>query len=226
MNRKALATVVLSKPPLPGECKNRLAREIGDSAAARLMRAMLLDTIEQLNYIPADERILLTTNRIHSTDVAELIRKHGWKIQTQEYSSFSDVIRHAVFHAPSSSKCILFHVADAPFINLLTLRGFISEIQSSHNSVAFAVSGDGGFNAAVLNRTIPKELFDGVNWSGPSVYYQLKAICQKHRLKVIECAGGLDIDDIRSLELATKFCRKEESKVPFRTCIEIAQMEL
>jgi uncharacterized protein len=53
------AVVIVAKECLPGRVKTRLARSIGDEAAARVAAASLQDTIETVRRMPATRRILL-----------------------------------------------------------------------------------------------------------------------------------------------------------------------
>ena len=60
--------VVLAKPPLPGRAKSRLARAVGEGAAARLARAMLRDTWRAVDTLCAgapelDARLAVTGPR-------------------------------------------------------------------------------------------------------------------------------------------------------------------
>ena len=53
------AVVIIAKECLPGRVKTRLARTIGDEAAARVASASLADTMELVRRLPAERRILL-----------------------------------------------------------------------------------------------------------------------------------------------------------------------
>lgn len=53
------AVVIVAKECLPGRVKTRLARSIGDAAAARVAEASLQDTIAAVRRMPATRRVLL-----------------------------------------------------------------------------------------------------------------------------------------------------------------------
>jgi uncharacterized protein len=53
------AVVIVAKECLPGRVKTRLARSIGDAAAARVAAASLQDTIAAVRRMPATRRVLL-----------------------------------------------------------------------------------------------------------------------------------------------------------------------
>lgn len=63
------AVVIVAKECLPGRVKTRLARTIGDAAAARVAAASLQDTMDLVRSLPASRRVLLFDGDILPRDM-------------------------------------------------------------------------------------------------------------------------------------------------------------
>lgn len=63
------AVAIVAKECLPGRVKTRLARTIGDEAAARVAAASLADTMEAVRRMPATRRILLFDGDVLPADM-------------------------------------------------------------------------------------------------------------------------------------------------------------
>jgi len=60
--------LVVAKAPVPGLAKTRLARVVGDRAAARLAAAALLDTVDAVLATPGAEPVVALTGRVESAE--------------------------------------------------------------------------------------------------------------------------------------------------------------
>lgn len=88
----------MAKAPVPGEVKTRVARSVGDSAAAELAAAALLDTMDAVEaWVDGDVPVLALAGDLSRAARAAEIRRRlrQWTVVAQRGPSFAQRLVHA-----------------------------------------------------------------------------------------------------------------------------------
>ncbi len=174
MTRKGL--IIFAREPLPGKVKTRLAATIGDNAAAKLYRAMLLDVlvisrkltdVESVVFWDCEEAelpLLANCYRCNSRRQAE--GDLGQRMQAAFEAMFSDGV---------SNCCIIG--SDLPDLPPTYINQAFDLLESERSDTVFGPSADGGYYLLGLKRMV-KELFTNISWSTPLVLHQSLAAAE------------------------------------------------
>lgn len=168
--------VIMCKQPIPGRVKTRLAKHVGDEAAARLYGAFLKDIIERMRDV-ADRRILCyAPDNDHARAYFDG-HGGGYELLPQVAGDLGNrldgVFRHAL---GSGRRNVIVIGSDCPTISqdrLLTASELLDSADDDCDSKP-AVLGqcvDGGYHLIGLQQ-MGKHIFDRIDWSTSSVYHQ------------------------------------------------------
>ncbi len=154
--------VVLTKPPVPGRVKTRLAADIGTDAATALHEAMLWETLERARATRFPVRVSLDGPT--DTPFSNQLRHSGFQVEQQAGGDLGSRMRHALRHPGRQfalgSDCVVFDpdwLRDAAFAN---------------EAVALGRTDDGGYwtiGGNLAEEQLAACLFDEMPWSTPSV---------------------------------------------------------
>lgn len=148
--------VVFGKPPVAGAAKTRLAAAVGSDAAARVARALLLDTWAMVARVPG-VRVALSTpapERPHGEGIAPRWDQGG--------GSLGERIERTVRRGLADAPWVLCLGADAPHVPPGHLTRAVQALEA-HDAV-IGPAEDGGYWCLGL-RTCPDGLLDGIPWS-------------------------------------------------------------
>ncbi len=190
-----LAIIIFLKAPIPGQVKTRLAKDIGDQAAAEVYQRLLSHTVSVVSGLPAD---LIAYHKGYN-DPPALLRNQfsAWVEQAagdlgdRMISAFSSVFKMGY-------KRVLLIGTDCPGINKGHLHQAFEELNDS--DVCFGPADDGGYYLIGLKRPIP-ELFDDITWSTDMVLQSSLENAEKEKLSVSLIESLNDVDtatDLRS----------------------------
>ena len=194
----SVGVVVITRPPVPGTCKMRLARTIGENKAAELMSAMTIDTLQLLGRFSFCEQVLLTTENIHDTPIADVAKSSGWTIKHHQPCPFADLFEGALYETVLESDIVLFSVTDAPITRLESLELSLTKIINQEVDSFVMPATDGGFNMLAVPRDIPTNLFENISWSSASVFEELIENLKTAGLSTHVAESYGDIDDYQS----------------------------
>ena len=179
--------VIMAKQPVAGRVKSRLARDIGDIAAANVYRHLMEGTIARLSRDPRWKTwVAVAPDRA--------VYEHPWPAGIRVFGQGSGNLGHRmqmIFDALPPGPVIIIGT-DIPFITGSDIGKAFQLL--GQNDVVFGDAGDGGYWLVGAKRTprVPK-IFDDVRWSGKHALADTLNNCE--RLTVGHAAERFDIDD-------------------------------
>lgn len=190
------AVIVFAKAPIAGYAKTRLARAIGDQAAARLAQRMLAETVKnavaaevgpvELCCAPDDSHPAFTSAK--STHGLALTLQGEGDLGIRMHRALERTLRHHP-HA-------LLIGTDAPGLGPQQLRD-AADLLRSHPAV-FAPAVDGGYVLVGLSAPQPR-LFEDIAWSTPQVMAQSRQRACELGLALGELPTLADVDEPEDL---------------------------
>ncbi|MES3039747.1 MAG: TIGR04282 family arsenosugar biosynthesis glycosyltransferase [Pseudomonadota bacterium] len=156
----SVALVVLAKAPLPGLAKTRLARTVGDEAAATLARHLLKHTLATaqrsglaatLCGAPSGHPLLI-----------ELAEQAGVRLTAQVDGDLGQRLAAAIEQALSAHDAVLVIGSDCPGLTVQHLQ--LAARQLEQHDAVFYPALDGGYTLIGVRQN-SAELFKGMPWS-------------------------------------------------------------
>ena len=97
MNTLAVIVLVVAKAPEPGKAKTRLAKTVGERAAAEIAAAALLDTLDAVAEMPVAARVVALTGDVDAACAAAEIRRRlgAFTVIGQRGDDFADRLANA-----------------------------------------------------------------------------------------------------------------------------------
>ena len=188
-----MEAVIFAKPPLPGEAKSRLARAIGEQAAAAFARAALIDTITRLRSYDG-----LNVNLSTSRQSERLASRSS--PDTSTLAATGDLglkMTEAVDNALSHHSKVTLWGADAPHFESACPLGVRDALDDT--DVVLYPASDGGFYA-LGTRVSLDGLLTGIGWSTDQVCRLTQQACEGAGLSVRLLYPNFDIDHVNDLE--------------------------
>ena len=107
MTALAVTMLVVAKAPVPGLAKTRLAASIGDTAAADIAAAALLDTLDAVASAPVERRVVALTGDLSRARRGDEISCHlkGFTVIPQRGANFADRMENAHPTRPPVPPC-------------------------------------------------------------------------------------------------------------------------
>jgi rSAM/selenodomain-associated transferase 1 len=180
----------------PGEVKTRLAREIGNEAAARLYRAFIDTLLTRFNDV-GDERTLAFSPAERANEFAQLVGGKNWKLRPQGDGDLGTRMgRHFVQAFSAAVERAVLIGSDSPTLP----REFVEQAFAllEDNSVVLGPSEDGGYYLIGLAGGVPP-IFNEMPWSTPQVWNETLNRLQAARLKFAVLPTWYDVDEAADL---------------------------
>ena len=191
---------VFLKHPEPGKVKSRLGAEIGHEKAACLYEAFVADTIER--FCQSADRLILGYSPDHKTTL-NWLRKQGSKDaicwpqpdahlgnRMASYFSFA-------FEQPETKSAILIG-SDSPTLPVTYIEQAYEWLYSV--DCVLGPSADGGYYLVGLSSPQPA-MFEGIEWSSPSVLEKTVDRIQKLGLSMKLLPLWYDVDELDNLRM-------------------------
>jgi len=195
--------VIMAKHPLPGTVKTRLARSIGDEAAAGLAKAFLEDLIDRLHH--CGNRLVLATspNNPPATNYFQTLAtnlKGHCQLWSQPAGSLGNRLEQVTAdhlgQQPGDHNRVVVIGSDSPTLPTTTIRAAFETLKHTH--VVLAPADDGGYVLIGLSCPVPS-LFEGIDWSTPRVLQQTRQQLTASNTPFVELPGWYDIDTLDDL---------------------------
>lgn len=190
------AVIVFAKAPLPGFAKTRLARVIGDEAAARLATHMLSATVRKAVDADLGPVELCCAPDASHPQFALARARYGVRLSSQGEGDLGLRMRRALERALEHHARVLLIGTDAPGLQAPHLRQ-AGELLRSQAAV-FAPAHDGGYVLAGLARPMPA-LFEGIAWSTSEVMQETRARLAALDQSCVELPPFFDVDEAADL---------------------------
>ena len=205
-----MKVLVVAKAPVAGRVKTRLGALIGDTHAAELAAAALLDTIEAVHRSGAEGHLSLAddlADAVAGDEIAAAL--HGWTITPQRGDGFAERLVNA--HADAGDGPVVQVGMDTPQVTPAALVA-VAEQLDSHDA-ALAPATDGGWWAlARLDADAVRHLVD-VPMSTSSTFADTRRALERAGCRVAQGASMTDVDTVEdadhvaALAPGTRFAR-------------------
>jgi rSAM/selenodomain-associated transferase 1 len=185
---------VFAKAPVPGEVKTRLARTLGNDAAAAAYRELVERTLATAD-VARSRGIVAEVELWCSPDVAhpaldQWSRSHGASLHRQHGDDLGARMRGALASALARGDVPLLIGTDCPAIDADYLASASSALDT-HDAV-FGPVEDGGYALVGLARDA--DAFTGIAWSTPSVMPATRAALRRAGVRWAELPTLWDVD--------------------------------
>jgi rSAM/selenodomain-associated transferase 1 len=190
------ALIVFAKAPVPGYAKTRLARAIGNEAAARLAGRMLAETVN--NAVAADigpVELCCAPDESHPAFLGTAAT-HGLALTRQGNGDLGVRMHRALERTLRTYPRAMLIGTDAPSLGPQQLRN-AARLLRSHQAV-FGPAADGGYVLVGLSAPEP-HLFEGIEWSTPRVMAQTRERADQLGLVLGELPTLADVDEPEDL---------------------------
>lgn len=179
--------VVFARAPAPGFCKTRLAKGIGNEAAAQLYDAMLRDTIDRVSAMKDVRKVLFAAPEQDGERVLRTYVTADWHIERQPEGDLTARLAHA-FSLGGPVACI---GSDAPLSPFDALE---QKLGSWASDVLMGPSEDGGYWCIGM-KTLRRELLEGMPWSTSAVFEESLKRTKALGLSLATLPETFDIDE-------------------------------
>lgn len=198
---------VMAKQPVPGRVKTRLARHIGDAAAAALARAFLCDTLA-LGQELAGFALALS----YAGDMEHLpVDARGFQLWPQANGDLGARMEHALQRGLSLAVGAIIIGTDTPGLPVTHIQQAAS-LLTTHDAV-LGPADDGGFYLLGLRRC-PNQLLAGLRWSASSTRRDTLARLSEHGFRVALLEPWFDVDDCADLQRLQTALRAGQMHAP------------
>lgn len=159
--------LVVAKAPVPGHAKTRLAATVGDSVAAEIAAAALLDTLDAVAAAPVSARVVaLTGNLAAAADGAEIRRcLTSFTVIAQRGNTFADRLANAHADVAAAGDPVLQIGMDTPQVTAELLADCGRQLTQAPAVLGFAR--DGGWWALGVQEPASAQCLRTVPMSQP-----------------------------------------------------------
>lgn len=182
--------VVMTKIPVPGKTKSRLASILTPDQRGELSQAFLQDIISELRILPYELAIAIWPPG--NEDIIEEILEYPYMIFPQRGNDIGERMMYAAQDMLYKGLGPVIIVgSDIPLLSGYHIKKAIEALQN--NDIVLGPAKDGGFYLIGLNTCIPN-LFHHINWSSGQECQQLINNTKKLSLKLHLIDELFDID--------------------------------
>jgi rSAM/selenodomain-associated transferase 1 len=193
-----MSIIVFAKAPLPGFAKTRLAKHIGDQAAAKLASRMLRAAIEQAVQADCGAVELCCAPDCSHPQFVQLRDEFGITLTHQGEGDLGARMQRAMARVLQTQPYALLTGTDAPALDAHYLREAADALQ--RQPCVFAPTFDGGYAlVGVRQANLLPLLFAAMPWSTPQVMPQTRARLAQAGISLAELAMLHDIDEVEDM---------------------------
>lgn len=187
--------IVLAKQPVAGRVKTRLARTLGDEAAAGLQAAFLADTLRHAGRVRAARRLLCFAPPEARAWFAD--QDAGAELAAQVEGDLGARLAAAFEHAfAAGASSVLAVGSDAPQQDASVFERAFAALAPGR--AVLRPSDDGGYTLVGLAARAPR-LFEGIPWSSGAVLAASERRARALGLEVVLLEPGYDVDEAADL---------------------------
>ncbi len=199
---------LFAKPPRPGQVKTRLGASVGETRAAELARAFLLDSWDAAARVPWARPVLAVTEPLPDGLLPDI---HAIQTTLQGEGDLGQRMERVLRRALSGADFAIAIGADTP-----GLPGRLLEAARDALTATDAVLGpadDGGFYLLGLRRC-PDGLLNGLPWSEPITLTATRARLESQGLTVRLIEPWFDVDRVEDLTRLRGMIARGEIQAP------------
>lgn len=203
---------LFARHPLPGKTKTRLAKNLGDEAAAGLADAFLRDLLRRM---PEQANRFLLCATPESPESREWFQPHATgnvELQFQPEGGLGDRIDwffHSAFEAVngSTTEAVILIGSDSPDLPSVMISEATDRLQQT--DIVFCPATDGGYTLVGM-KSFHSRLFEGVEFGSPQTLSQSIDAVDAAGLKCQLQTPWYDIDEVQDLSLLRSRLRTDQ----------------
>lgn len=199
---------IFAKPPVPGEAKTRLAREVGFVEAARLARAFLHDTWATVSTLPWARPILATT----TSDLIPFGLGDDLVVWPQGPGDLGNRLERILARGVAEAGQALVIGADIPGLP----QGHLDvarHVLESHD-VVLGPTEDGGFYLIGASRHLPVGALSDIPWSCEDTLTKTEERLMRAGLSLARAPSWFDVDEPADLVRARQMLAHNPMAAP------------
>jgi len=162
----------MAKAPEPGQVKTRLARELGEAAAATLATRMLHHTLETARRTAAGMVELCVTPDIHHPVLNDAAHRFDACLTAQGEGDLGQRMARIARRVLAAGEWPILIGTDCPALTPTHLQQAIASLETADS--AFLPATDGGYVLIGLRR-FDRRLFEGIAWGTDAVMQQTRS---------------------------------------------------
>jgi hypothetical protein len=204
---------VMARAPVPGHCKTRLARLIGDARAAELCRVMLLDTLASIERVFAASRlVVLAAPEQDGVALLGRLVPQRWEIVAQDGKGLGVRLANAFTTLAADGAPVALVDSDSPTASWEAAARGLEGLRRPRQ-VCMGPCTDGGYWLVAMT-TIELGVLEGIPWSTPAVAPETRARCAALGLHLEELPVGRDVDGPDDLDWLREELRQRPGRAP------------
>lgn len=189
-----ITLAIVAKAPLPGFAKTRLARTVGDEAAAAVAEQLLRHTLQTA--VSTGLTVTLYGTPTQSPLLCELTEQAGVRLRDQVEGDLGARIAVLVTQELSQNDGVLVMGSDCPALTLERLQ--LAALQLCHHDAVIYPALDGGYTLIGLKQS-PPDFFHEMPWSTAEVLPVTLGRMQRLGWQVWQGPALADIDSYEDL---------------------------
>jgi uncharacterized protein len=189
--------IMMTKAPTLGKVKTRLARDVGDHAAARVQASFIADLGERFVGHEFGAWVSCSPGTDHQS--FEELQGRGWALSEQGEGTLGVRLQRALSRAfRDGASRVVFIGSDSPTLPIELVRAAFDELQRT--DVVIGPVFDGGYYLIGSAVETPP-IFEGIDWGTPTVFSSTIARLRdsSHRFSVLPY--WYDVDDLADLRI-------------------------
>jgi len=190
---RQLAIAVMAKAPTAGQVKTRLVPPLSQEEAAGLYRCLLMDKLLQVSQLPGVDSYVAYTPDEAGPLMHELAPQSFTLIPQSGADLGARLHRLSAMLLESGHPGVMIVDSDTPTLPTAYLLEGIERLRSTTTDLVLGPAEDGGYYLVGLTRPCPA-LFDGIQWSSPSVLTETLQRASAQRLRVATLPSWFDVD--------------------------------
>jgi rSAM/selenodomain-associated transferase 1 len=188
---------MMARAPVPGRCKTRLARTLGDGPSAALYGAMVQDCLRGWSRVEGARKVVLAAPEHDGVRVLRALSPPEWEVMAQQGQDLGERLRHALALLSEGGAAVALVDSDSPTVPVATFAERLRALGGGRRAL-FGPSDDGGYYLVGLG--VPERgVLDGISWSTPEVLDQSLERCRALGLSFELLPRWYDVDDADDL---------------------------
>ncbi len=202
-----VTALVVAKAPVPGLAKTRLAKTVGDDAAADIAAAALLDTLDAVSAADFDERIVAMTGDLAQASRHEEITAAlaSYIVIGQRGESFAERLRYAHEDAAASGNPVFQIGMDTPQVTVTLLNEAATQLIEPGRSVLGMAEDGGWWGLGIADSALARGLLE-VTMSSPSTGADTRSALEALGADIATLPILRDVDHASDLDIVAAQC--------------------
>jgi rSAM/selenodomain-associated transferase 1 len=197
MNAQRKHLLLFAKRPVPGQVKSRLAKSIGEHAAAQFYSQLLFRNIKEISNLRAIDRWVLSSKKSDELWFWNKVKTLGWQTSYQSEGDIGERMLEALTRFSKQGVPTIVVGSDLVDLSFKDIELAFHFLEGG-NTCVLGPSDDGGYWLIGFNSVVPS-VFDYIPWSTMYVLEHTLEKIKQTKLKLKMLPVRTDIDDIHDL---------------------------